>query len=136
MQDGNAYFAVGVNFIKVSDCLILTVWVPHFANELHLRRVIGIVLRELECRLEKASLLNEQSSVTYLVESVSRSFENHIPEKQVMLVLQTDTGAKLLISLDFCKLKKSGSLPLSYLARMICVNCDSTILKSTDYYKQ
>lgn len=38
----------------------LTVGVPHFSNELHFGRTVGVVVRELQLGLEKTALSNFQ----------------------------------------------------------------------------
>ena len=45
MQNRNAYLAVSVD-----------IWMPHFGDEPHLRRVVWIVSREFKLRLEVAPL--------------------------------------------------------------------------------
>ena len=70
-----------------------TVWVnirmPHFANEPHVRRIVWIVVGELELRLEVASF----------VQCVFRTFEDNIPQEKVVVVLQSNARAKVIIAL-------------------------------------
>ena len=40
--------------------------------------------------------------VTYLVKRVSRAFEDHVPEEEVVVVLETDAGAQIVVVLDVC----------------------------------
>jgi len=58
MEDRDTYFPIRVN-----------VWVPHFGQELHLRRIIWVVLWELENGFKESAF----------IQSIGRSFEYYVP---------------------------------------------------------
>ena len=69
MQNRNAHLAVRID-----------VWVPHFGFEDHLRWVVRVIVWELQLCLEVASF----------VESILRTLEDNVPEKEVVIILKSD----------------------------------------------
>ena len=47
---------IPMDWTKISSFRTLTVGMPHWANELHLRRAIGIIMREANLGLEVTTL--------------------------------------------------------------------------------
>ena len=47
---------IPMDWTKISSFRTLTVGMPHWADELHLRRAIGIIMREANLGLEVAAL--------------------------------------------------------------------------------
>ena len=67
---------------------------PHFADELHHRWAVRIVVRKFELCLEVAAF----------VEGVLRALEYNVPEEQIVIVFETDARAHIIILLAVCKL--------------------------------
>ena len=87
----------------------LTVRMPHWADELHLRRAVRIIMREANLGLEVTTLEKrkehkkldtvlfndiqwnfpkEQKGMakTYFIEGVLGSFEGHVPQEQIIVI--------------------------------------------------
>ena len=47
---------IPMDWTKISVYRSLTVWMPHWADELHLRRAIGIIMRKANLGLEVTTL--------------------------------------------------------------------------------
>ena len=93
MQNRDAYATVRVN-CGAHTFASLTVGVPHFGLESHLRRVVRVVLREAKDRL-KVTALHEgfrkaREMPAYLVESVFGTLEDDGPHEEVVIVDQSD----------------------------------------------
>ena len=84
----------------------LTVWVPHFCDEPHLWRVVWVVVREFELRLEESTLKKAgkwfaqkfvccKLNFTYLVKRIRRSCENHVPQEEIIVVFKPDRSAEV-----------------------------------------
>ena len=50
-----------MDWTKISSFRTLTVGMPHWADELHLRRAIGIIMREANLGLEVTALGHKKS---------------------------------------------------------------------------
>ena len=98
-----------MDWTKISVYRTLTVGMPHWADELHLGRAIGIIMREANLGLEVTTLeireaykrsytrlLNDihwhfskeekGMAKTYFIEGVIGSLEGHVPQEQIIVI--------------------------------------------------
>ena len=100
MKDRNADFSVGVN-----------IWVPHFCFESHLRRVVGIVVWELELGFEVPSF----------VQRVFWSLKNDVPKEEIIIVLKTDRSIEVISFLNvLTKKSKLAQEPSILTSQLLC----------------
>ena len=100
---------IPMDWTKISVYRSLTVWMPHWADELHLRRAIGIIMREANLGLEVTTLDKRKEQIkldtvlfndiqwhfpdeqkgmakTYFIKGVFGSFEGHVPQEQIIVI--------------------------------------------------
>ena len=98
-----------MDWTKISTFRTLTVRMPHWADELHLWRAIGIFMREANLGLEVATLYKRKAqnrsfkkflhdiqwhfpmdskgmAKTYFIEGVLGSLEGHVPQEQIIVI--------------------------------------------------
>ena len=103
---------------------LLTIWMPHFTEKLHLWRIVRVVTWKLKLGLEETSLFICYSSMvaltdqvekptTYLVKSISGTFEDNVPQKEVMFILKSDRCTNVIICLNVCQKESRSALELA-----------------------
>ena len=98
-----------MDWTKISVYRSLTVWMPHWADELHLGRAIGIIMREANLGLEVTTLEKRKEHIkldtvlfndiqwlfskeqkgmakTYFIKGILGSFEGHVPQEQIIVI--------------------------------------------------
>jgi hypothetical protein len=79
VKDRNANLSIRVN-----------IWMPHLSFESHLRRVVGIVVWELELRLKIPSF----------IEGVFWPLEDNVPQEKIIIVLEPDRCIEIISLLN------------------------------------
>ena len=71
---------------------------PHLCKEPHLRWVIGVIIRESQCRFEEATLeISMVKYASYLVESIGWTLKDNVPLEEIIFVFKSHGAPDLIV---------------------------------------